>query len=328
MYTVENLANAIAILSDADLEDTDIDQIDEFIINCAEEKLAIEAAMDAESAGEMGEEETDAAIAQIITEGAQNKLDIFNLEIHEAVDEYEDYSANNQTISFSQGMGMVLSNLIAEEYQTPEAGKNAIASATGLSISDVDRMILGEAVPDTDTANSITACFSATQDEQGFKEFMSLAANAQNEVAQFSNRQNNLEPPIEVLQNSSEINQLKAEFNALKKQQELGDVLRGLDRQASLLLQDGRLTPFEKKKLFGETLDKEEGVALFSAACSANNVSPETQVDRITYYLSVVADRGQVIQFNEYQDDEPINQVEAEAASEYSENYFKRNGFK
>lgn len=321
MYTVEDLANAIAILSDADLKDTAIDQVDEFIINCAEEKLAIESAMDAEAAGEMGEEETDAAIAQIITEGAQNKLDIFDLEIHEA----EDYSANiGKTISFSQGMGMVLSNLIEAEYQTPAEGKKAIASATGLSMADVDRMILGEVVPDTDTANSITACFSATQEEQGFKEFMSLAANAINEVAL---NQNNALPQKEVIQNSSEINQLKAEFNALKQQQELGDVLRGLDRQASMLVQEGRLTPFEKKKLFGETLDKEEGVALFSAACSTNNVSPETQVDRITYYLSVAADRGEVIQFNQYQQEEPLDQAEFQAAAEYSESYFKRNGF-
>jgi hypothetical protein len=323
MYTVEDLANAIAILSDADLEDTEIDQIDEFVINCAQEKLAIEQAMDLEEAEEIGEEETDAAIAQIITESAQNKLDIFDLEIHETVE--EEYSAQNQTISFSQGMGMVLSNLIAEEYKTPAEGKNAIASVTGLSISDVDRMILGEVVPDTETANCITACFAATQEEQGFKEFMSLAANAINEVT--LNQNNSQQPQKAVIQNSSEIKQLKAEFNALKQQQELGDVLRQLDRQASLLLQDGRLTPFEKKKLFGETLNKEEGVALFSAACSANNVSPETQVDRITYYLSVAADRGQVIQFNEYQDPEPLNQAEFQAASSKANDYFKRNGF-
>jgi hypothetical protein len=327
MYTVEDLANAIAILSDADLEDNEIDQIDEFVIHCAEQKSAIEQVLDTEAAGEMGEEETDAAIAQIITDGAQNKLDIFDLEIHSMDDEEENYSASShQTISFSQGMGMVLSNLIAEEYQTPEAGKNAIASATGLSITDVDRMILGEVVPDTDAANSITACFSATQKEQGFKEFMSLAANAINEVA-LNQNQGDSAPTRAVIQNSSEINQLKAEFNALKQQQELGDVLRGLDRKAMLLVQEGRLTPFEKKKLFGETLDKEEGVALFSAACSANNVSPETQVDRITYYLSVAADRGEVIQFNQYQEPEPVDRAEFQAAAEYSEDYFKRNGF-
>jgi hypothetical protein len=211
-------------------------------------------------------------------------------------------------------------------------------------------MILGEVVPDTDAANSITSCFSATQKEQGFKEFMSLAANAINEVAlnqharpkgyrfaygissgfpSISAHQNQGDsaPTRAVIQNSSEINQLKAEFNALKHQQELGDVLRGLDRKAMLLVQEGRLTPFEKKKLFGETLDKEEGVALFSAACSANNVSPETQVDRITYYLSVAADRGEVIQFNQYQEPEPVDRAEFQAAAEYSQDYFKRNGF-
>lgn len=328
MYTVEDLATAIAILSDADLEETKIDQIDEFVINCAEEKLALEQAMDAEQNQEMGEEETDAAIAQVILENAQNRLDIFDLEVELMGNEHDEYSATpGQTINFSQAMGMTLSNLIEAEYANPVEGKKAIAQATGLNLADVDNMILGQSVPDTETANNITACFSATQEEQGFKEFMSLAANAINEVAYFSQRKTP-SPSVEVLQNATEINQLKAEFNALKQQQELGDVLRGLDRQASLLVQEGRLTPFEKKKLFGETLDKEEGVALFSAACSANNVSAETQVDRITYYLSVAADRGEVIQFNEYQDVEPINQVEAQSASNYSNDYFKRNGFK
>ncbi|MDJ0594426.1 MAG: hypothetical protein QNJ72_31365 [Pleurocapsa sp. MO_226.B13] len=319
-YTQEDLAAAIAILCDADLEDNEIDQIDEFVINAANTKNALEELMDAEEEGQMGEAETDAAIAQVITESAEMNLEIFDLEI-EAMDEY---SADNQTISFSQAMGMTLSNLIAEEYETPQAGKSAIASATGLSQPEVERLILGEAVPDTDTANSITACFSATQSEAGFKEFMSLAANAINEVAQFSADESTT--PVEVLQNSSEISQLKAEFNALKQQQELGDVLRGLERQASLLVQEGSLTPFEKNKLFGKSVDREEGVALFSAACAANNVAPETQVDRISYYLSVASDRGQVIQFGEFPQDDSGVQVIDRAAETEAQDFINRNG--
>jgi len=53
------------------------------------------------------------------------------------------------------------------------------------------------------------------------------------EVAEFNNSTN---APVEVYQNSSEINQLKAEFSALKEQKELGEVLRVLDRQATDLV--------------------------------------------------------------------------------------------
>lgn len=328
MYTVEDLANAIAVLSDADLEDPDIDQVDEFVIHAALQKAAIEQALDAEETGEISEEETDSILAQIITEGAEHNLDIFDLEIHQIEEEEEEeYSAGRgETVSFSQGVGMVLSNLIAEEYETPIAGKSAIAAATGLTIQEVDRMLLGEVVPDTDTANNITACFSATQEEQGFKEFMALAANAINEVN--LNQNQNATPGIEVLHNSSEISKLKAEFNALKQQQEIGEVLRALERKASLLVQEGRLMPFEKKKILGETLDKEEGVALFSAACAANQVLPETQIDRISYFLSVAEERGQIMMFGEYeQEPAPTNTPEHQAAAEYTDEYFKRNGF-
>lgn len=335
-YTQEDLANAIAVLSDADLDDHEIDQIDEIIIGFAEEKLNIEAILDAEQQGEIDEESADAMIAETITTHAEKRLQIFDLEIDLLEENYSNSSqqrggisrgnlgispAQNQ-ISFSQAMGTTISNLINHDYKSPQSGKSAIASATGLSISDIDRIILGQAVPDTNTANAMTACFSATREEAGFKEFMSLASQAQQEVAQFTNSNT----PVEVVQNSSEINSLKAEFNALKQQQELGNVLRSLEKQADSLVSNGNLTPWEKKKLFGETLDKEEGLALFSAACEANGVNTDTQLDRITYYLSVASDRGQVIQFSSAQEipiEEAVDPIKQQEADEY----FKRNGF-
>lgn len=322
-YTQEDLANAIAVLSDADLDDHEIDQIDEIIIGFAEEKLNIEAILDAEQEGEIDEESADAMIAETITTHAEKRLQVFDLEIDLVEENYSNSSQQRGgQISFSQAMGATISNLINHDYKSPQSGKSAIASATGLSISDIDRIILGQAVPDTNTANAMTACFSATREEAGFKEFMSLASQAQQEVAQFSNSNT----PVEVVQNSCEINSLKAEFNALKQQQELGNVLRSLEKQADSLVSNGNLTPWEKKKLFGETLDKEEGLALFSAACEANGVNTDTQLDRITYYLSVASDRGQVIQFSSAQEipiEEAIDPIKQQEADEY----FKRNGF-
>lgn len=322
-YTQEDLANAIAILCDADLEDQEIDQVDEMVICFAEEKLAVEAVMDAEADGEISEEEADAAIAQTITEHAEKRLEVFDLEI-DLVEAEEYSSGDNQLISFSQALGSTIGNLIAEDYQSPLAGKQAIASATGLSMTDVDRIILGQAVPDNETANSMTACFSATSQGAGFKEFMNLAASAQNEVAEFSNTSDSTS--IEVLQNSSEINSIKAEFNAYKAQQELGQTLRILEKQADNLVNNGNLTPWEKKKLFGETIDKEEGLALFSAACTANGVTTDTQVDRITYYLSVAEDRGQAIQFSHPEETQIIEPTLDKQVEEDVDGFISRNG--
>lgn len=319
MYTQNDLADAIAVLSDADLEDNEIDQVDELVIEFAKAKVAIESIMDAEEDGEMGEKEADAAIAQIITDSAEANLDVFDLEV-----ELDEYAApQNELISFSQALGGTVSNLIEAEYQTPIAGKQAIANATGLDGGQIDQMLIGNLIPDNDTANSIAACFSATQSEEGFKEFMALAGNAMSEVAEFNNSTN---APVEVYQNSSEINQLKAEFSALKEQKELGEVLRVLDRQATDLVSEGYLTPFEKSKLFGEGIDREDGVVLFSSACSANNTAVDTQVDRIKYYLSVASERGQVVQFSQPQINDSYAEVVDEVAETYAKDFINRNG--
>jgi len=137
MYTQNDLADAIAVLSDADLEDNEIDQVDELVIEFAKAKVAIESIMDAEEDGEMGEKEADAAIAQIITDSAEANLDVFDLEV-----ELDEYAApQNELISFSQALGGTVSNLIEAEYQTPIAGKQAIANATGLDGGQIDQML-------------------------------------------------------------------------------------------------------------------------------------------------------------------------------------------
>lgn len=324
MYTLEHLLKSLEIISHVDVEDNELDQIAEITICFAEEKLAIEQVMDAEEKGEMAEEEADAAIARIIAQHAEKRLQVFDLEI-DLVEAPEDYSgAGNETISFSQALGGTISNLIEADYSDPSLGKQAIANATGLSFGDVDRIILGQAVPNIDAANAMTACFSVTKDGQGFKEFMNLAANAQNEVAQFSNSPT--QTPIEVVQNSSEITSIKAELGALKQQKQLSFSLRSLEKTADNLVANGNLTPWEKKKLFGETLDKEEGLALFSATCAANEVTTDTQIDRITYYLSVASDRGQAIQFSHPEETQIIEPTFDKAIEEDAQGFISRNG--
>lgn len=316
-YTQEDLAAAIAILSDADLDDGVIDQVDEMVICFAKEKVQIETIMDAEAEGEMNEQEADAAIAEAVTDHAQARLDIFDLEI-----DIEEFSQpESEMISFSQATGATIANLIDAEYPNSQAGKNAIAGATGLSLAEVDRLILGDVVPDTDISNSIAACFAATQTEEGFKEFMDLTSRAMQEVAQFSSPQDSEQ------MRSREDSQLRAEFEAMRQQSELANVLRVLDKKATSLVSDGYLTPFEKEKLLGGDLEKEEGVALFSAACATNSVPVDTQVDRIRYYLSVAEARGQVIQFSDPKLIEDVTFVEDKLGEKNAKDYFNRNGF-
>lgn len=328
MYTQEDLANAIAILSDADLEDNEIDQIDEIVICSGEEKQELEGIIDAEEEGGMSEDEADEAIAAIIVAHAEKKLEVFGLEIDLEEVGGEEYSGQGgDLISFSQAMGTTISDLIEQDYNNPTIGKQAIANATGLSLGDVDQIILGQVVPDQQTANNIAACFSATQDGEGYQQFVDLASNAIAEVAEFSsNGADSNKPSLATFQNTSEINTLRAEFGAIQQEKELGNSLRVLEKRADILVQSGRLEPWEKIKLFGNYSTQEDGVALFSAACEVNKTPIATQLDRVGFYLSFAEDRGQHANFMRPEDNFQVVPQEADPkATEYAEGFISRN---
>lgn len=312
------LEQAIAYLSDADLEDNEIDQVDEFVICCAQQKMGIEEIMDAEEDGEIDPEEADAAIAQIITEGAQRHLDIFDLEI-EPIEMGADTS---EYISFSQATGNVLAGLIEQEYQTPQDGIAAIMGATGLEQNEVQSIISGQSVPDTSTASAIASVFDTLQQDNEFKQWIDLTSNAYSETTQ---AQPEGSTP-ELVAMSAELDRVKADFAAQQQQMDLAQSLRVLERQASDLVAEGCLTPYEKKQLFGNEAEKEDSVALFSQVCLTNNVPTSTQLDRVQYYLHVAQGRGQVVQFGETQDEDSYEAVEDHSAQEYASEFAKRNG--
>ena len=304
MYTLKDLKAAIAVFSNVDLEDPDIDQIDELIINAANKIVAADEILDAHEAGEIELEDAHMAIAELITESAEADLEVFDLEIDLVqVEEEENYSApTNQNISFSQALGGAISNLIAEEYVSPVEGKKAIADATGLNLNQVNQIITGDLIPETKTAANIAACFSVTCEGQGLKEFMDLSANALNEVARFSNSN---EVPII----NHKVNKLEAEFNAIAQKQELEDVLRSLNKEADNLISTGQMTPYEKTLLFGKYEDAKDGLALFTAACQANNTPPDVQVDRIRHSLSMASQRNADARFSSGRHDDYILEV-------------------
>lgn len=317
MYTLEDLQAAIAVLTNVDLQDPDIDQIDELIINAASKIVAADEVLDAHEAGEITEEEAHTAIAQLITDSAEADLDVFDLEIDlEQVEEEEGYSAGNEVISFSQALGGTISNLIATEYDRPIDGKKAIADATGLDLSDINQMIIGSVVPDTDTASNIAACFSATSTEAGFKEFMNLSGSALSEVAEFSSTSSPVLDP--------RVNQIEAEFSAIKEERELEDVLRSLNKDADNLVSTGQMTPHEKNLLFGKYEDAKEGLALFTAACAANNTPIDTQVDRIRHSISMASQRNADARFSSDRHDDFI--LEVGDNDNFTEEYVARNG--
>ncbi len=291
-YTVEDLNAAIASFDDADLEDPVVAQIDEVLICMAKERQEIAEVMIAEENGELDEEEADAAIAEIVTDHAEKRLEIFDLEIFDLeidlVEADEEYSAGNEAITFAQATGATIANLIEANFSSPEDGKYAITQATGLDEDQLNSVILGQSVLTKNAADAMTACFSQTQTEGGYAEFMDLVANANAEVAQFSSPESSSDPALD---------QLTAEFNALKQEKELGDRLSGLDKQATALVAEGKLTPHEKNLLFGTAEDKEDAIALFSAVCEAHGVPQDRQIDRITHYLFMAGQRGQVLQF-------------------------------
>ena len=338
MYTLEDLQAAIAIFSNVDVSDPDIDQIDELIINAANKVVAVDKILDAHEAGEIELEYAHVAIAEIITESAEADLDVFDLEIDlEQVE--EGYSnPNDETISFSQALGGTISNLIEREYANPVEGIKAIASVTGLDNSQINQIITGELVPETETANSIAACFSATSDGQGYQEFMGLSKNALDEVVQFSSPDPQIVPVADPVTNGdlpllnqvqrassikNKVDKLEAEFSAIAQQKELGDALRVLKKDADVLVSNGQMTPHEKTILFGKYEDDSDSLALFTAACAANNTPVATQVDRIRYTIDMAKQRNADARFSSDRHDDYIVEVNDD---DFTNEYVSRNG--
>ncbi len=300
------LEEAIAILS----IDSVNEEVDDFVISCAKAKAQLEEVIEAEDAGEMDDEETDQAIAAILIEHSEETIEIFDLEIEPA--EYSE--SNNYVASFREGLSSVLAGLIAEEYENPEDGIADIAEATGADIKTIEEIISGDAVPDLVMGQQIAEVFDSLQDDNAYKEWNGLVSQAYGEVAQ----EVSTSTPVEVMENpetqealatmSAQQNNLIAEFNQMKSQAQLAEELRILDQQASDLVDQGIITPYEKTELLGNFSDVEDGIALFSQACQLANTPPAVQLDRIKYYLHTKQRTGQPSAlFSEFSDGTPLD---------------------
>ena len=85
------------------------------------------------------------------------------------------------------------------------------------------------------------------------------------------------------------------------------------------------MTPYEKTLLFGKYEDAKDGLALFTAACQANNTPPDVQVDRIRHSLSMASQRNADARFSSGRHDDYILEV-PENDADFTESYIARNG--
>ncbi len=315
-----NYDEAIAVLT----EDSPNEEIDELKICFAEQVMAIEQIIEAEDDGEMDDEEADTAIAQVITESAQEHLDIFALEIEPIEMSAEDEGL----ITFSEGFADTLTNLIAEEYETPEDGVADLADATGLEPEVIIGMIEGEVVPDTATADAMASVFDSLQNSEAYKQWNDLTTRAYAEAIEEVKEEDDdsIEPALATM--AAENNQLRAEFNAMQTQSALAEELRILERQANDAVSEGILTPYEKQLLLGSQDEKEDRTALFSSSCQEMGVPYQTQLDRIKFYLHVASQRGEVAMFSQLSTEGTVEEIDlAREDWDYANDYLRRNGF-
>jgi len=97
--------------------------------------------------------------------------------------------------------------------------------------------------------------------------------------------------------------QLRAEFEAIKEQQAIGETLRAIERQCDQMVGQGVLTTHERRLLIGEFESGQDRTAQFSSACSELNVPPGQQLDRVQYYLYIANSRGPIAQFGQLAND-------------------------
>lgn len=290
-----------------------------------------QAALDQEDGEVLGEEEMDDVIAEGIEDFASTLYQIFGIDVEESrmedEGEMEEYSQNmGYVASFSQGFGQTLAGLIEQRFNSIEDGVAVVSEITGLDGRDISSLFDGTLAIEPETAAELADAFQLGG--QDYNDFINLAANAFTELGgspddSYSLSEGIYAEPVATM--SADIG-LRAEFEALKEQQAIGETLRAIERQCDQMIANGILTTHERRLLIGEFETGQDRTAQFSSACEGLSVPPGQQLDRLQYYLYIANARGPIAQFGQMAND-PIDTNFSHEDVQSIQSFRTRNGY-
>jgi hypothetical protein len=290
-----------------------------------------QSALDQEDREVLGEEEMDDVIAEGIEDFASTLYQIFGIDVEESrmedEGEMEEYSQNMGYIaSFSQGFGQTLAGLIEQRFNSIDDGVAVVSEITGLDGRDISSLFDGTLAIEPETAAELADAFQLNG--QDYNDFVNLAANAFTELGGSPNDSYSLSEGIHaepVVTMNADIG-LRAEFEALKEQQAIGETLRAIERQCDQMIAAGILTTHERRLLIGEFETGQDRTAQFSSACEGLSVPPGQQLDRLQYYLYIANARGPIAQFGQMAND-PIDTDFSHEDVQSIQSFRTRNGY-
>ena len=309
------------------LNSTSFEEIHEAAATSVAFLASAQAALDQEDGEVLPEDEVDDVVAENIEDLASTLYQIFGIDVEEnrmSDDEMMEASRNMGGIaSFSQGFGEILSAILEQRFENVNDGVSLISEITGLENYEVPGLLDGSLVIDPQTASELADAFRLNGGE--YNEFINLAHQAylETEGAMDGDRYDIGGITAEPVATMSADVQLRAEFEALKEQNAIGETLRAIERQCDQLVSNGTLTTHERRLLIGDFETNQDRVAQFSAACGTMNVAPGQQLDRIQFYLYIANSRGPIAQFGQYaeEDIEDISQDDVSAIQSYRSRY-------
>jgi hypothetical protein len=290
-----------------------------------------QSALDQEDGEVLGEEEMDDVIAEGIEDFASTLYQIFGIDVEESrmedEGEMEEYSQNMGYIaSFSQGFGQTLAGLIEQRFNSIDDGVAVVSEITGLDGRDISSLFDGTLAIEPETAAELADAFQLNG--QDYNDFVNLAANAFTELGGSPNDSYSLSEGIyaePVVTMNADIG-LRAEFEALKEQQAIGETLRAIERQCDQMIAAGILTTHERRLLIGEFETGQDRTAQFSSACEGLSVPQGQQLDRLQYYLYIANARGPIAQFGQMAND-PIDTDFSHEDVQSIQSFRTRNGY-
>ena len=290
-----------------------------------------QSALDQEDGEVLGEEEMDDVIAEGIEDFASTLYQIFGIDVEESrmedEEEMEEYSQNmGYVASFSQGFGQTLAGLIEQRFNSIKDGVAVVSEITGLNERDISSLFDGTLAIEPETAAELADAFQLGG--QDYNDFVSLAANAFTELGgspddSYSLSEGIYAEPVATM--NADIG-LRAEFEALKEQQAIGETLRAIERQCDQMIANGILTTHERRLLIGEFETGQDRTAQFSSACEGLSVPPGQQLDRLQYYLYIANARGPIAQFGQMAND-PIDTDFSHEDVQSIQSFRTRNGY-
>ena len=298
----------------------EFEEIQGLDVNYAVLRKTVRQLLQMEEEGEASSEDVDQTIGQAIEDHAENQLGIFDLEFEVDVD---------NDASPSVILGAALAQILNTYYTDAETGIAEMSAVAGITPENLMDCFTGEVIPTPAGCEAIATHYLESNPED-FQDFMMIsqaaseAAGVEVSGSDFMREEYSSVNP--------EVEELKAEFNAIQIQNEVGIRIRQLEKKADSLLNQNILTPAERNSLLRSDAFKEDqdSVAVFCAFCANNETEPHSYLDNVEFCLnwkSQCDPSGYGAFFNQMSDESITENPQAKEDAAFVGNYVSRNGY-